>query len=147
MFSKDKEILFLHGFIVDTVDFVDGVATEETPEVPVYTGDGTEIGAQNRAERLEATKKACLRWEHHVKNSKVDLYPDYDGGYQEAFCRTMCANRNYGKKQIEGDVRPIFDAWIGREAPSKIRPIAKPQQEHIQDYNNCVVSRCVNGNS
>jgi hypothetical protein len=141
--SKDKESLFFHGFIVDKVDFVDGVATEETPEVPAYSGDDDEKGVQYRAERLEATKKACLRWEQQVENSKIDSYPDSDGGYKEAFCRTICANRNFARKPVEKDVRPIFDAWIGREEPSETHSTLKPQQEHIKDFNKCVVGRCI----
>lgn len=54
-FSGDKETLFLHGFVVDTVDFVNGVGTEETPEVTLYTGDDLAIQVQRRQEIYEST--------------------------------------------------------------------------------------------
>jgi hypothetical protein len=141
-FSKDKAILFLHGFVVDTVDFVDGIGTKEIPEVAVHTGDSVTIGAQYRIERLEATKKA-LRWEDRVRTSKSVKYSDSYGGYEEAFCRTIVANRSLGKKELVSDVKPVFDAWVGREIPSDGTPSS--QLEHarrIQDYSNSVVSRC-----
>jgi hypothetical protein len=142
-FSKDKEILFLHGFVVDTVDFVNGVGTEEIPEVAVYTGDDLAIRAQYRKERLESTKKACLRWEEHVRTSKSVNYSISDGGYEEAFCRTIAMNRNFGRKALDSDVKPIFDAWIGREIASDGASSSKPvDAKTIQDYSNSVVSRC-----
>ena len=142
-FSKDKEILFLHGFVVDTVDFVDGIATEETPEVPVYTGDDIEIGAQAKAKRLAATKEACLRWENRAQNSKSSLYLNLEGGSEEAFCRTIIANRTHGKKELDSKVKPIFDNWIGRESPSEDASNSQAEwAKRIIDYNNSVVSRC-----
>jgi Heterokaryon incompatibility protein (HET) len=140
-FSADKEILFLHGFVVDTVDFVDGVGTEEEPEVPAYTGNDVEIGAQLRAKRQYGTKKACLRWNEQVQASKSSSYHEAPGGYEEAFYRTIVANRTFGKKEFNSDVKPIFDAWVGQDGTS---PIPKPEHaKRILDYNNSVVSRCV----
>jgi hypothetical protein len=142
-FSKDGEILFIHGFIVDTVNFVDGVGTEETPELPAYTGDDREKRARHQEKRLETTKKACLRWEQQVKNSKITSYPEPDCGYEEAFCRTIIANRNFDTKKLKSDVKPIFDAWIGREIPSDDSFISESEQlKHIQSYSNSAVSRC-----
>jgi hypothetical protein len=142
-FSKDKEILYLHGFVVDTVDFVNGVGTEEMPEVAVYTGDDLAIRAQHRMARLESTKRACLRWEEHVRTSRSVNYSDSDGGYEEAFCRTIAVNRNFGGKALDSDVKPIFNAWIGREADSDGASCSKPvDAKVIQDYSYSVVSRC-----
>lgn len=144
MFSKDREILFLHGFIVDTVKFVEGVGTEDIPEVPAYTGDDVEIGAQNRAMRREATKKACLRWEKQVQSSKSSAYHNSQGGNAEAFCRTIVANRTFNKKELEFEVKSIFSAWISRETPSHGASSSEPDhQKKVLDYNNSVVSRCV----
>lgn len=142
-FSKDKETLFLHGFVVDTVDYVNGIGTEETPEVAVYTGDDVAIGAQYRMQRLETTKKACLRWEDHVRNSKSGKDVDADGGYEEAFCRTLVANRSFGKEELDFEVKPVFDAWVGRDVSSGGALISELEHtRRSQDYSNSVVSRC-----
>jgi hypothetical protein len=142
-FSKNKEILFLHGFVVDTVDFVNGVGTEEISEAAVYTGDDLAIRAQNRMERLESTKKACLRWEEHVRTSKSVNYSGSDGGYEEAFCRTIAVNRNFDQTALDSDVKPIFDAWIGREIASDGASCSKPvDAKRIKDYSYSVLSLC-----
>jgi hypothetical protein len=142
-FSGDKETLFLHGFVVDIVDFVNGVGTEETPEVTVYTGDDLAIVAQCRQERLESTKKACLRWEEHVRTSKSVNYLDSDGGYEEAFYRTIAANRTFSREALDSDVKPIFDAWIGREIASDgASSSTTVDTKRIKDYSNSVVSLC-----
>jgi len=141
-FSKDKEILFLHGFVVDTVDFVDGIGTKEVPEVPVYTGEDVAIDAQHRMERLKATKEACLRWEDHVRASKSDKYSKSYGGYEEAFCRTLVANRSFDLKELASKVKPIFDAWVGRDIPSDGVGSKLEHEKKLQDYNNGAVSRC-----
>ncbi|OSS43193.1 hypothetical protein B5807_12187 [Epicoccum nigrum] len=142
-FSGDKETLFLHGFVVDTVDFVNGVGTEETPEVIVYTGDDLAIQAQCRQERLESTKKACLRWEAHIRTSKSVNYLDSDGGYEEAFFRTIAANRTFSRKALDSDVKPIFDAWIGRDIASDGSSSSTTvETKRIKDYSNSVVSLC-----
>ena len=139
-FSKDGEIIFVHGFIVDTVDFVDGVGTEETPEVLVYAGEDEDEKARSRASRLNSTKKACLRWEKQVQNTKKKSYTELDGRYEEAFCRTISANRNFNKTTVDWDLKPIFDAWIGREILSDGPTI--PAAQRILDYSNSVISRC-----
>jgi hypothetical protein len=142
-FSGDKETLFLHGFVVDTVDFVNGVGTEETPEVTVYTGDDLAIQAQCRQERLESTKKACLRWEEHIRTSNSVNYLDSDGGYEEAFCRTIAANRTFSREALDSDVKPMFDAWIGREIASDgASSSTTVETKRIKDYSNSVVSLC-----
>jgi hypothetical protein len=142
-FSGDKETLFLHGFVVDTVDFVNGVGTEETPEVNVYTGDDLAIQAQCRQERLESTKKACLRWEEHIRTSKSVNYLDSDGGYEEAFFRTIAANRTFSREALDSDVKPMFDAWIGREIASDgASSSTTVETKRIKDYSNSVVSLC-----
>lgn len=142
-FSGDKETLFLHGFVVDTVDFVNGVGTEETPEVTAYTGDDLAIQAQYRQERLESTKKACLRWEEHVRTSKSVNYLDSDGGSEEAFYRTIAANRTFSREALDSDVKPMFDAWIGREIASDgALSSTTVDTKRIKDYSNSVVSLC-----
>jgi hypothetical protein len=142
-FSKDHEILFLHGFVVGTVDFVNGLGTEEKPEAAVYTGDELAIRAQYRMERLESTKKACLRWEEHVRTFQSVNYSDSDGGYEEAFCRTIAGNRTFGREALDSDVKPIFDAWVGREIASDGASCSKPvDAKKIRDYSNSVVSLC-----
>jgi hypothetical protein len=142
-FSGDKETLFLHGFAVDTVDFVNGVGTEETPEVTAYTGDDLAIQAQYRQERLESTKKACLRWEEHVRTSKSVNYLDSDDGSEEAFYRTIAANRTFSREALDSDVKPMFDAWIGREIASDgASSSTTVDTKRIKDYSNSVVSLC-----
>lgn len=142
-FSKDGEILFVHGFMVDRVDFVEGIGTEEAPEVPFYTGEDEEERAYSREKRLQTTKKACLRWEQQVQNTKTTYHPDPECGYEEAFCRTIIANRDFNKNKLKSDVKPIFDAWVGREIPSDGPSIPDPEKlQRIQDYSNSAVSRC-----
>jgi hypothetical protein len=53
MFSQNGEILFLHGFVVGRVDFVDGVGTEEFPEVPAYNGDDGETTGHSDSKQLK----------------------------------------------------------------------------------------------
>jgi hypothetical protein len=143
VFSQDKEILFLHGFVVDTVDFVDGVGTEETPAVPVYTGDDPEVSALRRAERLDGTKKACLRWMEHVRNSKSKAYATSNGGYEEAFSRSVAANRTFDREELGDNVKSVFDTWVDREKTSDGDSNLKPESaKRVQDYSNSVVSRC-----
>ena len=134
VFSKDKEILFLHGFVVDTVDFVDGDGTEETPAVPVYAGDDPEVCALRRAERLDGTKKACLRWMEHVRNSKSKAYATFNGGYEEEFSRSVAANRTFDREELGDNVKFVFDTWVDREKTSDGDSNLKPESaKRVQD--------------
>lgn len=143
MFSKDGEILFLHGLLVDKIDFVDRIGTEELPEVPVYKGDDVEMAADTRAKRLQATKEACLRWEKHVKSSKATAYLNLEGGHEDAFCRTIVGNRSYGKNGLGSGVKSIFDAWVGRGSSSD-GDLSSNQaySKIVKNYSNSVVTRC-----
>jgi len=139
MFSADREILYLHGFVVDTVDFVD-----ETPEIPVYIGDDIRKTAETRKERAEATANACLRWEQHVQKNKNASYEKLPGGYAEAFCRTVIANRSVNSERLKSNVKPAFDAWMGRGLPSDLSSSPEAEKlKFIQSYSFPAVRRCV----
>ncbi|CEJ91332.1 hypothetical protein VHEMI07051 [[Torrubiella] hemipterigena] len=142
-FSDDGETLLTHGFIVDIVDYVDEVGTLETPEVPVYTGTDEQGRENARKKRLETTKKACLRWEKHLHSVQETGSPNFANDYQEAFCRTLIANRNFNKEEAEWNTKHIFDTWVGREHSHDSQLVSESvRQEDVQDYSNCVVSRC-----
>lgn len=66
-----------------------------------------------------------------------------DGGYEEAFFRTIAANRTFSREALDSDVKPMFDAWIGREIASDgASSSTTVETKRIKDYSNSVVSLC-----
>ena len=68
-----------------------------------------------------------------------------DGGYEEAFFRTIAANRTFSlpAEPLDSDVKPTFDAWVGREIASDgASSSTTVETERIKDYSKSVVSRC-----
>ena len=138
-YLPDREALLLHGFLVDTVDFVD-----VKPEVPIYIGHDADEMAESKRQRAELTRETCRSWESEVITSKPDSYSGPgEEGCAEAFCRTVIANRNWDKKSIESAVRPVFNTWLDKDLPWNMFSASETEKDAFtQDYRFCAITRC-----
>jgi hypothetical protein len=131
------------GFIVDTITYVGPNA-----RLARYTGIDSGERLVNVKQRLEMFRQNVILWKQEVTKAASDLYTLYQNT-EEAFWRTMMADRTMHWASVPSSSHIYFDTFMGRaEVPTEFVeahpevPAEDMKRVYIRPFTNSAVPRC-----